>query len=43
MTTTTVVTMIVILGFVWGGLAVLITIAARKESLKGEVEGSEGS
>ena len=34
MTTTTVIMMIVILGFVWGGLATLVTIAWRKEGAK---------
>lgn len=34
MTTTTVIMMIVILGFVWGGLATLATTAWRKEGAK---------
>ena len=34
MTTTTVVMMILILGFVWGGLVTLVTIAWRKEGAK---------
>lgn len=35
MTTATWITMIVILGFVWGGFAVVLTTAVRKESVKG--------
>ncbi len=31
MTVTTIATMIVILGFVWGGLALIVTTAVRKE------------
>lgn len=34
MTTTTIVMMILILGFVWGGLAVLASVAWRKEGAK---------
>ena len=34
MSATTVVMMIVILGFVWGGLVCLVTIAWRKEGAK---------
>ena len=34
MTTTTIVMMIVILGFVWGGLAFLASIAWRREGAK---------
>ncbi|MCE2531806.1 methionine/alanine import family NSS transporter small subunit [Candidatus Palauibacter sp.] len=39
MTTTTVIMMIVILGFVWGGLAILASVAWRKEGAK---RGGEG-
>ena len=42
MTTTTIVMMILILGFVWGGLAFLVATAWRKESGK-RVGGSEAS
>ncbi|MCG8466679.1 MAG: methionine/alanine import family NSS transporter small subunit [Gemmatimonadetes bacterium] len=41
MTTTTIITMVLILGFVWGGLALLILTAARKESAKSGAEGSD--
>jgi len=34
MTTTTIITMVLILGFVWGGLALLIATAVRKEGAK---------
>ena len=34
MTTTTIIMMIVILGFVWGGLVTLASIALRKEGAK---------
>ena len=34
MTTTTIVVMILILGFVWGGLAIIVMTAARKERQK---------
>ena len=43
MTTTTIIMMIVILGFVWGGLAWLVTIAARKEGAKRDGEESASS
>lgn len=42
MSTTTVVTMILILGFVWGGLAVILTAAVRKERQK-QREGRSGA
>lgn len=34
MSDTAIVTMVVILGFVWGGLAVILTLAIRKEREK---------
>lgn len=34
MSATAIVTMVVILGFVWGGLAVILTLAIRKEREK---------
>lgn len=34
MSTTAIVTMVVILGFVWGGLAAILTLAIRKEREK---------
>lgn len=34
MSATAIVTMVVILGFVWGGLAVILTLAIRKERQK---------
>jgi len=34
MTTTTIIMMILILGFVWGGVGVLASIAWRKEGAK---------
>lgn len=34
MSATTIVTMVAILGFVWGGLAVILTVAIRKEREK---------
>ncbi len=36
MTTSTVITMVLVLGFVWGGFALLLLTAVRKESQKGE-------
>ena len=36
MTTSTWITMIAILGFVWGGFAVALTVALRAESGKAE-------
>jgi hypothetical protein len=39
MTTSTVITMVLILGFVWGGFFLALTTAARKESGK-EIEDS---
>ena len=36
MTTSTVVTMLLILGFVWGGFSVALLTAVRKESGKGD-------
>jgi hypothetical protein len=36
MTTSTVVTMVLVLGFVWGGFALALYTAVRKESDKGE-------
>ena len=35
MNTATLVTMLAILGFIWGGFAVFLAIALRKESEKG--------
>lgn len=35
MTTSAVVTMVLILGFVWGGFALALLTAVRKESSKG--------
>ncbi len=43
MTTTTIIMMIVILGFVWGGLACLVTITSRKEGAKREAGESDTS
>ena len=34
MTTSTVITMVLILGFVWGGFALALLTAVRKESAK---------
>ena len=43
MSATTVVMMILILGFVWGGLAVLASIAWRREGAKrGDASGGGG-
>ncbi len=36
MTTSTWITMILIVGFVWGGFAFVLRMAMRKESEKGE-------
>ena len=36
MTTTTILMMIVILGFVWGGLVTLASVAWRREGAKGQ-------
>ncbi len=36
MTTSTVVTMVLVLGFVWGGFAFFLLTAVRKESDKGD-------
>ena len=36
MTTSTVVTMVLIIGFVWGGFFLALITAARKESDKGD-------
>ena len=36
MTTSTVVTMVLVLGFVWGGFALALFTAVRKESDKGD-------
>jgi len=36
MTTTTILTMIAVLGFVWGGLILLVLTAMRKEAAKRE-------
>ena len=36
MTTSTVITMVLILGFVWGGFALALFTAVRKESTKGD-------
>jgi hypothetical protein len=36
MTTSTVITMVLILGFVWGGFTLALLIAVRKESSKGD-------
>ena len=36
MTTSAVITMVLILGFVWGGFALALFTAIRKESDKGE-------
>ena len=36
MTTSTVVTMVLVLGFVWGGFALALVTAVRKESDKGD-------
>lgn len=41
MTGGTIITMIFVLGFVWGGLILLIVTAARKESAKHLVDGAE--
>lgn len=43
MTPTTIIMMVLILGFVWGGLACLVTIAARKEGAKRGTEESGAS
>lgn len=42
MTTTTIIMMVLILGFVWGGLAYLVSIAWRNEGKKRATE-SESS
>lgn len=42
MSATTIITMVLILGFVWGGLCLIILTAARKESSK-NVEGETGT
>jgi len=36
MTTSAVVTMVLIIGFVWGGFSLALVIAVRKESTKGD-------
>ena len=36
MTTSTVITIVLILGFVWGGLSLALFTAVRKESSKGD-------
>ena len=36
MTTSTVITIVLILGFVWGGLSLALLTAVRKESSKGD-------
>ncbi len=36
MTTSTVLTMVLIIGFVWGGFALALFTAVRKESEKGD-------
>ncbi len=36
MTTSTVITMVLILGFVWGGFSFFLLTAVRKESDKGD-------
>ena len=36
MTTSTVITMVLILGFVWGGFSLALVTAVRKESDKGD-------
>ena len=41
MTGTTIITMIFVLGFVWGGLILLIATAVRKEGAKRMVDGTE--
>ena len=41
MTGTTIIMMILVLGFVWGGLTLLIATAVRKESAKHMVDGVE--
>ena len=43
MTSTTIIMMIVILGFVWGGLACLVAVASRKEGAKRATGESEAS
>jgi hypothetical protein len=40
MQTSTWITMAVIMGVIWGGFAVLLVTALRKESAKGERQGS---
>ena len=39
MSATTIIVMILILGFVWGGLALIMLTAARKEREKGAAGG----
>jgi hypothetical protein len=36
MTTSTVITMVLVLGFIWGGFSFLLLTAVRKESDKGD-------
>ena len=36
MTTSTVITMVLVLGFIWGGFAFLLLKAVRKEADKGD-------
>ncbi len=42
MSATTLVTMILILGFVWGGLIVILVTAAARERAKGGLDPDEG-
>lgn len=39
MTTTGIIVMILVTGFVWGGLGLILVMAARKEHAKDESEG----